>query len=91
MLDEARTDLTFSSGRVGARQNALRHFKNRLDDEGVQLEADLSENPPTWISPRSSRDLRGPQAALQAALQTMAQTTQLTAAGLPVTVGGIGD
>lgn len=77
MLDEAGTNLTFCRAELGARQNAIETLQTRLDDEDVQLQADLSENHDVDLAQVIS-DLVARQAALQAALQTMAQTTQLT-------------
>lgn len=77
MLEEAQTNLTFTRAELGARQNAIETLQTRLDDEGVQLQADLSENHDVDLVQVIS-DLVARQAALQAALQTMAQTTQLT-------------
>jgi flagellin-like hook-associated protein FlgL len=77
MLDAAATDFSFARAELGVRQQSLDLMKTRLDNEVVELTANLSgEIDADFAEVVSSLTAR--EAALQATLQTIAQTFRLS-------------
>jgi flagellin-like hook-associated protein FlgL len=77
MLDQVTTDMNFSRAALGARQQGLDAIQTRLDNERVQLEDNLSQSYDVDIAQVIS-DLTGKQVVMQASLQTIAKTMQMT-------------
>ncbi len=77
MIDEGSSRVTFSRAEIGARQQGLETLQTRLDDEEIELKDSLSNEINTDLAEAIS-NLTARQAALQASLQLMAQTSKLT-------------
>ncbi len=77
LLDSATEKLNFARADVGARGQALDLLSNRLDDEEVELRANLSNEIEVDFA-KTVSELTARQAAFQASLQLSAQLSQLT-------------
>lgn len=77
LLDEASLQLTFSRSELGARQQTLDVMRTRLETEEIELKGTLSDEIDADLAEVISEFLMR-QAALQASLQTLAQTFRLT-------------
>ncbi|MGC4003821.1 MAG: flagellin [Pirellulales bacterium] len=77
LVDDATGRVTYARAELGARQQALDILQSRLDDEDTVLKASLSDEIETDMTTAIS-DLLQRQAAMQASLQLMAQTTKLS-------------
>lgn len=77
LIDQGNNRVTFSRAEIGARQQGLETLQTRLDDEEIELKDSLSNEIHTDLAEAIS-NLSSRQAALQASLQLMAQTSKLT-------------
>lgn len=77
LIDQGNARVTFSRAEIGARQQGLETLQTRLDDEEIQLKDSLSVDINTDLADAIS-NLTSRQAALQASLQLMGQTSKLT-------------
>ncbi len=77
ILDEAATTMNFARAELGAREQGLDVLSNRLDDEEIELRDKLSQE---WDSDlvEAVSELTARQAAVEAAMRTLAQTVNLT-------------
>jgi flagellar hook-associated protein 3 FlgL len=77
LIDQGNSRVTFSRAEIGARQQGLETLQTRLEDEEIELKESLSTEIHTDLAEAIS-NLSSRQAALQASLQLMAQTSRLT-------------
>lgn len=77
LLDEDLQRVTFARGGLGARQQGLDVLQARLENENVELKATLSSEIDTDLA-ESISNLSAQQATLQATLQLIGRTFQLT-------------
>jgi len=77
LIDQGSSRVTFSRAEIGARQQGLETLQYRLEDEEIELKDSLSYEINTDLAEAIS-NMTARQAALQASLQLMAQTSRLT-------------
>jgi flagellar hook-associated protein 3 FlgL len=77
LIDQGSSRVTFSRAEIGARQQGLETLQLRLEDEEIELKDSLSYEIHTDLAEAIS-NLSARQAALQASLQLMGQTSKLT-------------
>jgi flagellin-like hook-associated protein FlgL len=77
VLDQASSTMNFARAELGAREQSLDVLSQRLDDEEVELRDKLSQESEVDLV-EAITELTARQAALEAALRTLAQTANLT-------------
>ena len=76
-LDDAANKMNFSRAELGAREQSLDVLSQRLDDEEIELRDKLSLESEVDLV-EAITQLTARQAALEAALRTLAQTANLS-------------
>jgi flagellar hook-associated protein 3 FlgL len=77
MLDQTTTNMNFARAELGARQQGLDLLQTRWEDEDTQIREDLSRDYDVDLTQVIS-DLTAKQVAMQASLQSIAQTARMT-------------
>jgi flagellin-like hook-associated protein FlgL len=76
-MDDNFTDLTFVQAELGSRGNSLATLKDRIEREDIEIRSTLSNEIDTDMV-KAISDLTARQANLQATLQLIASTMQLS-------------